>query len=152
MVHLAGLEASTPFMHIPCHFSEKNQPLCTGSGTASEDVFDDVLKVVAECSSSAQFHERWSRLKRECNGPPRQTFRMFRAGILPFKTLSKNRDGGEFRCALHTGMTFSEAASCFATVAALVIDEELQWSEGVNGLCLVISPEGHCVKVWSGSV
>jgi len=76
---------------------------------------------------------------------------MFRAGILPFKTLSKNRDGGEFRCALHTGMTFNEAASCFATVAALVVDEELRWSEGVNGLCLVISPEGHCVKVWSGS-
>ena len=48
-------------------------------------------------------------------------------------------------------MTFSDAASCFATVAALLIDEELLWCEGVNGVCLVISPRGHSVKLWSGS-
>ena len=29
--------------------------------------------------------------------------RVFRAGVLPFSTLSKNRDGGEFRCELNPG-------------------------------------------------
>merc|ERR1712072_513341 len=68
------------------------------SGCASEDVYDSTLQVRAECSSSAQFHERWAALKRESIECAR--IRVFRTGVLPFRTLSKMRGGESFcvRC------------------------------------------------------
>jgi len=121
------------------------------SGTSSEETFDNNLRSFAECSSSAQFHEKWCQVKRESVGTASIMVRVFRAGVLPFSTLSKNRDGGEFRCELNPGISFVDAASCFAAVAALLIDGDLCWHEGMNGVCLVYSTQSSSVQLWSGS-
>lgn len=121
------------------------------SGAASEDNFDNRLSVVGEVNSSAQFHATWSKLKRDSMDAPAVAVRIFRAGVLPFRTLSKNREGGDFQCDLHSGTDFSEAASSFATVTALLIDGDLRMGDGVNGVCLLVTP-AHCsIQLWAGS-
>jgi len=120
------------------------------SGKASEELFDNSLRVVAECHSAAQFFERWSALKRELTANAQ--FRVFRTGVLPFHALAKNRGGGEFRCMLRSDASLSDAAKCFASVVSKLIDKDLEHAEGINGACLTLEEQRCCISIWSSSV
>jgi len=114
----------------------------------TESEYANNLRMLSGFKTVTEFHKYWDtidlqRLKHSAN------IRIFRAGILPFWTVNRNVNGGQFSIRLQG--TEEGKSAAFEHIMEMLVNHEFTDSSKLNGACFGKRGDKQHIKIWSST-